>query len=433
LIDALSSAGAGWVVGKAADLGVRVVQGSKEERTLRRVVRGALNATLERYYDEATDQQVWSSFLEQFLTDSLACALILRAVFRQERPDTSEVRQALAGIGFHTDELPFEFHDFLSEFTAHLADDAQEEARGDGSALANWATQEKLDYVVREIKVLRSAVAAGREDRENGAVAIAVRSFTRWAEGMEDETDLLLPLETYFDGRRIREPSLWHKAVYPEVERFLMGNMRGGEPYHLHLSAHVSIAFACGYVLDPKSNVRVAPVQRTPSGPELWRPESGWNAPFERVWDFAPLPLEGSHGDVAVVIGVTLPILEDVRAYVDRELPQVERILAFTVLPEPARSSVRSGAHGWRLAEDLAQKIHTARTAEEREATLHVFAAAPTGLMFFLGRLSRGFGRCVLYEYDFESNAPGAYSPSLVFPPPTTPQATRKEQSLSEA
>ncbi len=78
---------------------------------------------------------------------------------------------------------------------------------------------------------------------------------------------------------------------------------------------------------------------------------------------------------------------------------------------------MRDATHGWRLAEELAQRIRAERTAGERGATLHLFAAAPVGLMFFLGRLSRVFGRCVLYEYDLEGGAPGAYTPSLVFPP----------------
>ncbi len=80
---------------------------------------------------------------------------------------------------------------------------------------------------------------------------------------------------------------------------------------------------------------------------------------------------------------------------------------------------MRDATHGWRLAGELAQRMRAERAAGERGSTLHLFSAAPVGLMFFLGRLSRGFGRCVLYEYDLESGALGAYSPSLVFPPPT--------------
>lgn len=50
----------------------------------------------------------------------------------------------------------------------------------------------------------------------------------------------------------------------------------------------------------------------------------------------------------------------------------------------------------------LANSIYSAiaqRSTAERRATLHIFAAAPNAFMFFLGQISRGFGKCVLYEY----------------------------------
>jgi hypothetical protein len=52
---------------------------------------------------------------------------------------------------------------------------------------------------------------------------------------------------------------------------------------------------------------------------------------------------------------------------------------------------------------------------------LTVLAPVPCGtaaaLLFFLGQLARGLGRCTLYEYDFVTNELGKYDPSLVLPP----------------
>lgn len=423
LIETLGPVAAKALIGTVAKWGVRAIRGPEEERAVSRVVEEALIATLEQHPEEVgEDVEAWASLLNEFFADPVVCLVLLRAVFRQERPDPNEVRERLEEVDFHADGMPFDFDAFVSEFSAYLGVSAQEEVRRPGSALANRAEHDKLDFVVEGMRVLLSAREAGSKDREAGAVAVGIRSFTRWAEEMEDETDRLLRLEGYFDGRSIRNPELWRSAVYPEMERFLTVNMKERKPYHLHLSAHVSIAFACGYLLDPKSNVDVAPVQRTPSGPELWRPKLGDNGTGGDLWDFCPVSLDRPGKDVAVAIGVTHPVLEDVRAYVERELPQVGRILALTVLPRSAHSSVKDGTHGWRLAEDLAQKIRTERTAEQRKGTLHVFVAAPVGLMFFLGRLSRGFGRCILYEYDLESGDADAYSPSLVFPPETRPE-----------
>lgn len=420
MIDSLGSAGAGWFVSGVLNLGVRTIRGPEEERAVSQVTEAALIETLERYRDRIDDEEVWASFLEEFFADPLVCAVLLRAVFRQERPDVDEVRDRLAQIGFHAECLPFDFGGFLDEFASSLELRAQEEARMHGSALADRAQQEKLDYLVEAITVLLSAVDAGEmEIQEAGTVAVGVRSFTRWAEGMEEETDRLLRLEGYFDERKIKGSDLWRAAVYPELEGFLMDAMRERKPYHLHLSAHVSIAFACGYVLDPKSGVEVAPVQRTPAGPELWRPDVGGARMEDELWDFDPVALSRAGKDVAVAVSATHPVLSDVRAYAHRKLPELGRILSYTVLPGPSHDSVRDATHGWRLAEELAQRMRAERKAGEEGATLHLFAAAPVGLMFFLGRLSRGFGRCVLYEYDLEGGALGAYCPSLVFPPLT--------------
>jgi len=383
------------------------------------VTKEALIHTLEQYYDQIHDEETWASHLEEFFADPLVCTLLLSAVFRQERPNVDEVRERLVQIDFAAGSLPFDFGHFLDAFASHLELCAQEEARAHGSALANRAQQEKLDYLVELVKVLVSALEAAKiEVRETGAAAVGVRSFIRWAEGMEQETDHLLGLEGYFDGRKIKDLDLWRTAVYPELEGFLVNTMRERRLYHLHLSAHVSVAFASGYVLDPKSGVDVAPVQRTPFGSELWRPEVRGAEAEDELWGFDQAALNRAGKDVAVAVSATHPVLNDVRAYADRKLPELGRILSFTVLPSPGHDSVRDAMHGWRLAGELAQRVRAERTAGERGATLHLFAAAPVGLMFFLGRLSRGFGRCVLYEYDLESGAPGAYSPPLVFPPP---------------
>ena len=323
MIDTLSSASAGRLVSTTVKLGISVIQGPDEERAISRVIREALTETLmqeqyrEQIEDEAEDVDAWSSFLQEFFADPIVCLLLLRVVFRQEQPDLEEVRERLKEIDFHVDRLPFDFNTFLSEFTLRLEASAQEEVRRWGSALANRAEQDKLDFLVEMANVLLSTLAAGgRVGEKSEAVAVGIRSFTRWAEGMKDETDHLLRLEKHFNERKIKNPDLWRTEVYPELEGFLMTVMEECKPYHLHLCAHVSLAFACGYVLDPKSGVDVAPVQRTPSGPDLWRPEPGSSGTEEKIWDLAPIALDRPGEGVAVAVSVTHPVLNDVRDYV---------------------------------------------------------------------------------------------------------------------
>ena len=120
--------------------------------------------------------------------------------------------------------------------------------------------------------------------------------------------------------------------------------------------------------------------------------------------------------EVAVAVSVSHDVLADVRAYVNRHLPKVGRILAFSALPGPGPAVVRDADHALSLAQALALALRTERTAEERRETVHLFVAGPAGFSFLLGQQAQSFGLVVVYEYDFESNAPGAYEPGIRLP-----------------
>ena len=109
----------------------------------------------------------------------------------------------------------------------------------------------------------------GRTIPEPESHRIGIRSFIRWAEQLEDETDELLNLLDLFDGRTIKSADLWHSSVYPSVAAFLRQHTRLGLRHHLHLHTHATVAFAAGYCLDSKSGVEVVPVQSTIHGRQL--------------------------------------------------------------------------------------------------------------------------------------------------------------------
>ena len=266
------------------------------------------------------------------------------------------------------------------------------------------------------------------------AVPLGIRSFLRRAEYMEDHTERMLCLAKNFNGRDIRDARLWQEIVYPEVSTFLRTATTRPATYHLYLEAHNSIAFASGYELD--RGVDVFPVQSTDRGRVVWQPRAGLPAATEDLWDVVEIEPESSSAGkaVAVALGVTRDIIKDVRLYVRENLPEVGRIIYCSVRPSPSRSVVRDADHGVQLVEQAAGIIQR-RTAEERQARLHIFASTPNALMFWLGQRARGFGRTVVYEYDFERNTPGGYSPGLEFPPPTTtarpPEADSAGQSAA--
>ena len=227
----------------------------------------------------------------------------------------------------------------------------------------------------------------------------------------------MLCLARYFNGRDIRDARLWQESIFPEIRDFFGAATARPVTYHLYLEAHNSIAFAAGYELD--RGVDVSPVQSTEHGRVVWRPRSGLPAAAEDLWEVFEIGPESSSAGkaVAVALGVTHDIIEDVRLYIRENLPEVGRIIYCAVRPSPSRAAVRDAEHGVGLIEQAAGIIRR-RTAEERQSWLYIFAAAPNALMFWLGQRARGFGRTMIYEYDFERNTPGGYSAGLEFPPP---------------
>lgn len=256
----------------------------------------------------------------------------------------------------------------------------------------------------------------GRSIPEPEAYRVGMRSFLRWAEYLEDETDTMLCLLKYFEGRKIKAPDLWQSQVFPDIDSFISRTFREHRRYHIHLHTHAAIAFAVGYCLD-KAGVDVALGQSGLSGRELWRPDTNRESAAYPLWTFSERPGSLHGSDTAVVLSVVHNILGDVMAYVSRSLPQVGRIMSVTPQDGPGPQTVVNGIHAQLLANQLSAFLKERRTDEERRSKLHIFAAAPNALLFFWGRFGRNLGPCVLYEYDFGSNALGAYQPSLTFPP----------------
>ena len=294
-------------------------------------------------------------------------------------------------------------------------DDVIRKIRASGQA--EFARDELKAVCVQE-ELWQGTPEAEQED----AVQVGLRSFLRWAERMELETQHMLCLVPRFDGRNIQAAGHWHDSVFPRLSEFVEQTMRGECAYHLHIDAHSSIAFAAGYCLDAKSGARVFPVQKTKGkGKVIWDPTPASADCQNADWCCDDHFLESDGEEVALAVCVTHDVTEDVRLYIERELPEVKRILVCRTSPLGA-NALANGVHADALAQTLANILKKQRSVQERQARLHVFGAAPNALMFFLGQHSRSFGQFTLYEYDFDTSQPGAYQPSLSFPPPVAPQ-----------
>jgi hypothetical protein len=246
-----------------------------------------------------------------------------------------------------------------------------------------------------------------------GVKKLGIRSFDRGAENISSITDVHLDLLPHFDGRNLRKSLDWHEHIFPPLQSFLKEQTAEERPYHLHLPAHACIGFAAGYCLDSKTGVNVVPVQYTTGGRIIWEPDIAV-ATTHPLWSISDSSTESGESDIALALSVTREIGQHVREHVVASLPAVHRIIECNILPEPSPRALRDGTHALHSAEEIMSLVQTSRSAQERKGTLHLFASAPIGFLFFLGQMSRGFGKCVLYEHDFEGD--GSYKPSLIFP-----------------
>ncbi len=277
--------------------------------------------------------------------------------------------------------------------------------------LNKFSREQLLDHCSREGLCVNNLKAG--EDHLN----LGIRSFLRWAEFMEDETDDLLDLLSNFDNRHIRDNGMWSYSIVPELQRFLKKHNRDKRPWYLYLDAHTSIAFATGYILDSKSGLNISVMQRTLSGREPWHFDATDHVPSSNSWTAGDLVFsDGSQ--TAIAISVTHDVSRDVETYIRENLREVGKIINYKISPKPSGNSVTNGNHALNLVMELVTMIKEHVSASRRIEMLHVFIAAPNSFSFLLGRFGKSLGPCKIYEFNFGSGKVGDYCPSIEFPLP---------------
>jgi hypothetical protein len=249
---------------------------------------------------------------------------------------------------------------------------------------------------------------------ESPGTRIGIRSFIRWAEHMEEETTKLLSVDHLFDARAILDDHSWNEVIPKGLEEFVDG-LQPNTHYELRLDSHSSLAFAAGYCLNPKRGIDVAIVQRILGREVVWRPSLDTPSMNpEDLWKIDAVVLREDRPDVAIVLNVTHDATADIAAFVEAR-STIGRLLKFTVLPGVGSTSVKDASHCLQLAQAVSAVVRQQKKSKG-DFLLHVFGAAPNALMFMLGQHSQGLGAILLYEYDFDSGALGAYKPSIQFP-----------------
>ena len=245
-------------------------------------------------------------------------------------------------------------------------------------------------------------------------ISISIKSFNLGAVDIEDET-MCLSLLDKFNNRKLKDEYNWNNDIYEVMKKFLLTNTNNNDAYQIYLDTHVSLAFAAGRVLDSKSGINVIPIQKSATnGIELWDVKLSSKRNYSN-WDISYEIFDENQADSVLILNVTHNIYDDVVRYIKENNLPIRRIIICTPdKGEFTNFSIEDGNHAAILANSVYNAI-VERSTEERRATLHIFASTPNAFMFFLGQSSRGFGKCVLYEYDFEQRGSCSYSKSISF------------------
>ena len=282
--------------------------------------------------------------------------------------------------------------------------------------IKQWSTRGITEFTKNFIitECSREGLFTGKTIEDDDYIDVGIRSFYRRAENMQDETEKMLCLLDKYEGRHLKENLTWQSDINTEIERFISEEIVSGKRYRIHFDTHLSNAFLAGYYLDTKSGVEVYPLQKTQKGRILWVPEKDEVKEYPD-WEIINEELTDQISDVALILGVTHDIYDDVKYFISSEELDISRIINCQINGRQSGNSVMDGYHAKMLAESIS-KVVKKRSREEKQNNLHIFSSSPVALMFFLGQLSRSFGKIVLYEYDFEGVKGNTYSSSLKLP-----------------
>jgi SMODS-associated and fused to various effectors sensor domain len=241
---------------------------------------------------------------------------------------------------------------------------------------------------------------------------IGIRSFMHPIDNLEDRCERMLNLVPYFDGRYIRNETDWQHRILPELRNFMLKAARSTDHLRLILDAHVSLAFAVGTLLNVKSGKRIEIEQRT-DGRRFWSRDDEASDPGWPKFLLSEEVLDEDQDEVALAVGLTHDIARSVRAFAIQTLHQVGQIVYCQPEGGVSQQSVRCGRHAWICIEAVVQRLQNLRGDGRRIQRVHVFIAGPNGFAFFLGQHQQAIGPVTVYEWDFDGQRGGDYSPGL--------------------
>lgn len=332
-----------------------------------------------------------------------------------ELPDDESLREIIEGLvivdGYKTllelrDEINFKAE--LVGLLPNRASDSdfrydelarQLKVRG----ISSMNRQELIDICTAE------GLWIGERKHVDEMLPVAIRSFQRLSTDMMPAAiEDTLRLTDSFRARYISENQDWQQDIMPRVTKFLVERASRSRHLRLILDAHASIAYLSGVVYHVKSGLEIELVQKGRVGTRIWRPDDGSTGPAMQI---VPQHV-GSGQEIAVAVSITHQVTEHVNRYVDANLPQVGQIISFEPPEGPGQQGVSGGEHAAHMAERLSNAVRSLKT-NTPDATVHIFAACPNSLLFFLGQSHVALAPVIVYEFDFDRKGNKTYQPSF--------------------
>ena len=285
----------------------------------------------------------------------------------------------------------------------------------------------RYDELARQLKVRRlnaltretllqfcydEGLLVERAPEPDSFLPIAIRSFLGPSADVVDATqeNTLLLLDE-FRQRYLQDGREWQRDIRPKVEEFLRAAVKRSYKLRLILDAHASIAFLAGSVLDLKSSVDTQLIQKGRVGRSVWRANDPLDANAARFT--IEEEIVGNGEEIAIAISVARAATPQARAYIAAQLPHVGKLITYALPQGPGQTVVAGGGHAAALAEQISNYLREVKQTSST-AMVHIFAAAPNSLLFFLGQEHQAIAPCIVYEFDFDSRAYRTYQPSFV-------------------
>lgn len=239
---------------------------------------------------------------------------------------------------------------------------------------------------------------------------IAVKSFNRHEDWMNSWANRILDLTDKLAGRELQPGYSW-SDIFHSIEQFVATKLDNAREYHIAIETTLSVSFTVGRILNPKSALKVTPVQKTMDGFVDWGRDAD-NASKYSEFIVSCQEMCDEAADTAISIGATHDIKEDVRDFIKKSGLKIGLYINF-VLEDFGMDSVKNGNHAWELAKQINREI-SKRSENLKKGTLHIFIASPNSLMFYLGMQSMMYGKIQIYEFD--QNREKTYYPTIAFP-----------------